>query len=106
MGAMIVIVVLCVVGLLFMKVAPTYLEARAIDTAILKARNGATSDADVRRAYGRLMGVDDIKSVNPSDLVVTKDGDTLIVSYAYSAKIGLVGTASLVIDYAGSTKGR
>ncbi len=105
-GLLFSVALLCVVGLLVMKIVPTVLEAKAMDSAILKARSGSTTDVEARRAFVRASMIDDITSIGPNDLIITKDGGDLVISYAYTAKIRLVGPASLIIEYSGTTKGR
>jgi len=105
MGAVFVIIVLCVFGLLAMKIVPSYIEYKAIDAAILKART-ATNEADARRAFDRAAMTDDITTLTAKDLQISVEGGAVTVSFAYQARLPLFGNASLVLDYAGTTKGR
>ncbi|MEA3393729.1 MAG: DUF4845 domain-containing protein, partial [Pseudomonadota bacterium] len=48
--------------------------------------------------------IDDIKSISGKDLEVTKEGDTVVVSFAYQREIHLAGPAWLTLKYAGRSK--
>jgi hypothetical protein len=74
-------------------------------SAVKKAAASAVTVVDVQRAFDRSAAIDDINSIGPKDLDITKDGDNFVVSFAYSKKIELVAPVSLVIDYKGSSKG-
>lgn len=84
------------------KVTPTFIEYQAIKKAADKAKTGSTV-AEVRSIFERATAIDDITSIKASDLQVTKNGDKVVVSFAYNKEIELVAPAFLVIKYAGST---
>ena len=44
------------------------------------------------------------QSVTAKDIEVTKQGDKIVVSFAYQREIHLVGPAFLTIKYAGQSK--
>jgi hypothetical protein len=58
---------------------------------------------DIKTAYSKRADVNYIKSVAPEDLDISKDGDTVVISFEYSKKIHLVANASLVLDFQGSS---
>jgi hypothetical protein len=96
-----------VVGILGMKVVPEVIEYFKIVQAV-KAVAGdpaakAGSVADVRRAYERRSIIDQIQSVSPSDLDVTKDGNNIVLSFAYTKRIRMFGPVSVLIDFEGSS---
>ena len=84
------------------KVTPTVIEYQAIKKATEKAKSGSTV-AEVRSIFERATAIDDITSIKASDLQITKNGDKVVVSFAYNKEIELGGPAYLVIKYAGST---
>ncbi len=62
-----------------------------------------------RRDQGRLRKartIDDITSITSSDLDITKEGDRIVVSYAYTKRIPILDNVALVIDFAGTTRDR
>jgi Tfp pilus assembly major pilin PilA len=102
-GLLFVVGVLACLGVVGAQVFPTVVEYQAILKAVQKASNGNTV-AEVRQIYEKAADVDDIKSVGPKDIEVSKDGDKVIVKFAYNREIHLFGPAFLVIKYAGSSK--
>jgi len=104
-GFLIVLIVVCAIILVAAKVFPTFVEYRAIVSAIKKARVSATNEAEIRRAFDRSAVIEEITSITGKDLVITKLNNNFLISFAYTKKIGLVEPVSLVIDYAGDSKG-
>jgi hypothetical protein len=96
-----IIAVLFVVGA---QVAPTVIEYMAITKAAKKAAMEGNSVAEVRGAFDRAGVIDDIKSVSGRDLEVTKEGDKVVVKFAYQREIHLAGPAYLVLKYEGRSK--
>lgn len=102
-GFVFVIAMVALVAVLGMKVVPTVVEFAAVKSAIRKARDGATSVAEVRNSFDRQSTAQYIESVTGKDLDIVKTADGFDVSVAYEKKIPLVGPASLVLDYAATT---
>jgi sensor histidine kinase regulating citrate/malate metabolism len=103
LGLIVVGVVLAMVGVVGAQVFPTYLEYTAVNKAVNKASLGSTV-AEVRSIFDKQTQVDDIKSVIGKDLEVTKEGDKIVVSFAYEREIHLTGPAYLTLKYAGRSK--
>lgn len=102
-GLLFVGVVLAMAGVIAAQVFPTYLEYQAITKAVVKAAQGA-SVAEVRTLFDRQSAVDDFKAISGKDLEVTKEGDKVVVSFAYEREIHLAGPAFLVLRYSGRSK--
>jgi hypothetical protein len=58
----------------------------------------------VRSIFDKAAQIDDIKSVSGRDLEVTKEGDKVVVKFAYQREIHLAGPAYLVLKYEGRSK--
>lgn len=99
------LIVVMLLGLGF-KVVPAVLEYIAIERAVQKIRNEGTTVRDIQAAFERHATIDDIKSITSKDLDITKEGDRVVISYAYQKKIELLDNVSLVIDFAGTTRDR
>ena len=99
------LIVVMLLGLGF-KVVPAVLEYIAIERAVQKIRNEGTTVRDIQAAFERHATIDDIKSITSKDLDITKEGDRVVISYAYQKKIALLDNVSLVIDFAGTTRDR
>jgi beta-lactam-binding protein with PASTA domain len=102
-GLLFVAGVLACAGVVGAQVFPTVVEYQAILKATQKASTGNTV-AEVRQIYEKATEIDDIKSVGPKDLEVSKDGDRVVVKFAYNREIHLFGPAFLLLKYAGQSK--
>ncbi len=99
--------VLALAALLAMKAVPPWIEyGNAVKAIKGTAADNSLKDASVkqvRAAFGRRADMDDVKSVTPDDLDITKEGGELVISFAYTSKVPLVGNASLVYDFEASS---
>ncbi len=103
-GLIFVAGVLAVSGVIAAQVFPTVIEYQAILKATNKAAAEGGSVADVRAVFDKQSDVDDFKSVRGKDLEVTKEGDKVVVSFAYQREIHLTGPAFLTLKYTGRSK--
>ena len=101
-GLLFVAIVVACVGVVVAQVIPTLIEYQAITKAANKAKEGTTVP-EVRAIFDRAQAIDDFKSVSGKDLDVKKDGDKVIVSFAYDREIHLFGPAYLVLKYRGQS---
>ena len=102
-GLILVLAIVGLIAVLAMKVTPTVTEYFSIKKAIASAKASGGSIPEMRAAFNRQAEVGYIDAINGNDLEITKDGDAADISFAYQKIIPLVGPASLLIDYAGST---
>ena len=108
MGVLALLIAIVLVAIIGMKLVPAYIEYFTIKKAVTaitqsgELRNATV--ADVRRAYDSRANIDDITAVKPADLEITKDGNEIVVGFAYQKKIPLFYNISLLIDFAGSSK--
>ena len=103
LGLIFMLAILGFMGILAMKIVPTYIEYRAISTAIVTARAAGTSLREIQNSFDKSAGVSYIDSITGRDLIVSRENGELEVSFAYQKKIPLAGPASLVLDYSGTT---
>jgi hypothetical protein len=103
-----VFVGLIVVALLALgfKLVPAVVEYIAIERAVQKIRNEGSTVRDIQTAFDRHATIDDITSISSRDLDITKEGDRIVISYAYQKKIPILDNVSLVIDFSGTSKDR
>ncbi len=94
---------LAFVGVIAAQVFPTFLEYQAVSKAAVKAASGNTVP-EVRSIFDKAAQIDDIKSITGKDLEVTKEGDKIVVGFAYNKEIHLGGPAYLLLKYAGKSK--
>jgi hypothetical protein len=68
-----------------------------------KSQEGS-SVVEVRNIFEKATAIDNITSIQAKDLEVTKEGDKVVVRFAYEREIHLVGPAWLTLKYAGRSK--
>lgn len=102
-GLIMVLAIFGVIGVIALKVVPTVFEYQAIKRAIHTARISASTPKDVQVAFDKQANVGYIDSITGKDLVIVKNGTDFDVSFAYDKKIPLVGPASLLLEYEGTT---
>ena len=95
--------ILAVTGVVLAQVVPTLIEYQAVNKAVNKAKEGNTV-AEVRSIFDKAAQIDDIKSISGKDLDVGKEGDKVVVNFAYQREIHLTGPAWLTLKYAGRSK--
>jgi hypothetical protein len=61
---------------------------------------------ELRAAYSKFAEIDHISDLRPEELDITKEGNQIVLSFAYEKRIPLFGPVSLLIDYNASTAGR
>jgi Tfp pilus assembly protein PilE len=103
LGLLIVGAVLAFAGVVLAQVVPTYVEYMAVQKAVNTAATGATV-SDVRSLFDKAAQINSIRVISGKDLDVGKEGDQVVVSFAYSREIHLVGPAYLVMKYAGRSE--
>jgi len=105
MGLLTGLVLFIVVALFAMKLLPSFMEFRTAKAAIEVIGRQAQSPADVRRAWDARTAIDNITSVNAKDLEITKDGNQMVIAFAYRKEVPLFGPVGLYIDYAANSRG-
>ena len=102
-GLILILALVGLVGLVALKVVPTVLEFQAIKRTIVSAKAGAASPRDIQVAFDKGANVGYIESISGKDLTIVRNGTDFDVSFAYDKKIPLVGPASLLLEYEGTT---
>jgi len=95
--------ILAMTGVVIAQAVPTYIEYLAIEKAAQRASAGQ-SVAEVRSIFDKATEIDTIKSITGKELEVTKEGDKVVVAFAYEREIHLAGPAYLTLKYAGRSK--
>ena len=95
--------VLAFTAVIAAQVFPTLVEFQAITKAASKAKEG-NSVPEVRSIFDKAAQIDDIKSVTGKDLEIGKEGDKVVVSFAYNKEIHMGGPVYLLLKYTGRSK--
>jgi Tfp pilus assembly protein PilV len=105
-GLLISAFIVVVLALLALKIVPAYIEFATAKKAINAiASEGATSVADVRKSFDARATIDDITAVSANDLVITKQGGQVVISFSYRKEVPLFANVGLYFNFAASTQG-
>lgn len=102
-GMLMVAVVLGVVAIYGLKVIPAYMqnaEIKNIFNAIVRdpGMQGAQV-REIRSAYSTRASVAYITVINPEDIEIGKEGNSISLSASYEVKLPLAGNASLLLEF-------
>ena len=103
LGVLFFVGVLACVGLIAAQAMPTALEYQAVLKAVEKAKSGNTVP-EVKTIFDKAAQIDDITSISAKDLEITKEGDKVVVKFAYNKEIHMFGPAYLLLKYVGRSK--
>ena len=104
-GLVVTCIVIVFVTIGGLKIAPAYIEYFKIKKAItgVAQTTGRGTVQEVRQAFDRRAVIDDIDVIAGRDLEITKEGNELVISFAYPKRISLFGNFNVVIDFAASS---
>ena len=93
-------------ALIGMRVLPTLNEYFTIQKAVNKiAQENLTTVGEIRKAFDKQKEVEySIQTIGAKDLVITKDNDKVVISFAYDKEIELLKPVYLLIKYEGRSK--
>lgn len=102
-GLIVVLVVLGALALVAIRTAPALIEYRAVKTAIARAKAQGGTPQEIRQAFDKNAGVNEVDAIRGRDLAITREGEEVQVSFAYEKRVPLAGNVSLLFDFAGTT---
>lgn len=104
-GLIVVLIVLGALALVAIKVIPAFIEYKAVKNSIVKAKAeaGTGTVREIRQAFDKNAGVNDVSAISGRDLVITRDGGNTEISFSYEKKVPLAGNVSLLLDFDGTT---
>ena len=93
-------------ALIGMRVLPTLNEYFTIQKAVNKiAQENLSTVGEIRKAFDKQKEVEySIQTIGGKDLVITKDNDKVVISFAYDKEIELLKPVYLLIKYEGRSK--
>lgn len=104
LGLLVVGGLIACIGVVAAQAFPTVIEYQAVQKAVTKAAREGNSVIDIRKIFDRAAAIDDITSIAGKDLDISKEGDKVVVTYAYNREIPVAGPVFLVIKYAGRSR--
>jgi hypothetical protein len=85
------------------RLIPLYFEymaiARAMEQTAKEEKGSPTSPQEIRNALDRRWTIEDIKSIDPKDIEVKKNGNGYTMHAVYRAEAPFVANVSLVVDF-------
>ena len=103
-GLIVALAVLGFFGILAARIAPSYIEYRAITAAIEKAkRDGGGDVREIRSSFNKAREINDITAIGANDLVISRETGDTEISFDYEKRIPLVANATLLLSFSGST---
>lgn len=98
------------VALVAMKLIPAYMEFMTIKKILTdigsETGSKSMSNADIRDRFARRAMIDNISTVTPGDLKISRENDKTVVSVHYTFQTPLVANISLLADFSASSNGR
>ena len=94
------------VGLMLAKCMPSYLEYFSVKKMFAAMeQTGETKGTvrEIRSAYERRNNIEDVKSVRPEDIEITKEGGETVLTASWSARVPLVYNVSACLDFVVTT---
>lgn len=103
-GLILSLAVIIVLAMIAMKVVPTMIEYNSITKAMNSSKNAGSTPRDIQIAFDKQREVGYFDAVTGKDLVIVKNNDGgFDLNFSYSKKIPLVGPASILMEYSGTT---
>lgn len=95
---------LVVLGLKLIPVVNEYFGIKRALAAVVSASNPQSATvSELRNAFSKRVTVDDITSVTPADIDITKENGRIVMSVDYARKVPLYGKVSLLIEFSASS---
>ena len=97
---------LAFVGVMGAKLAPSYIEFLSVKkmfSGMEQAGETKGTVRDIRTAFERRNNIEDVKSVRPDDLEITKEGGETVITVNWSARIPMVYNISACLDFSVTT---
>ena len=102
-GLIFAIAIISAIAVLGMKVVPEFVECESIKKAIIISRDQSSNQAQVRASFDKQVIAGYITTLKGKDLDITIENGRMVVSFSYEKRIPLVGPASLLLEFNGST---
>ena len=99
------LVVVIFIALLAFKLIPAFMEFRSMKGAIsaIAREKQSSTVAEIRRAFESRQAIDDFQSVKANDLDISKQGNQVIIAFAYRKEVPLFANIGVYIDFAANS---
>jgi hypothetical protein len=104
-GMLVWAIVVGILAIFALRIIPTTIEYFTIAKAINKvSAAGGSTVQQVRATFDRQKEIDHITSISGKDLAITKEGEEVVISFAYDSEIELFRPVYLLIKYEARSK--
>lgn len=97
-------------AILAAKLVPAYIEFMSVKKILnAMASSGdlkTMSPKELRSSFSKRADIDNVNSVKPEDLVISREGNEASVSVEYSVKVPVVANVSACMDFSASTSAK
>jgi hypothetical protein len=102
--------VLVVCAIFGFRLIPAYIQDATIRNTFTEIAHDPNmqnaTPHDIRESFDRHSAVDDITAINSSNIVISGDGATPVLSASYTVKIPVAGNISLLLEFNPSSAGK
>ena len=93
-------------GYMLVRILPTINEYSTIRRTVdVIAKTQPSTVAEARQAFDKQKDLEySISSISGKDLVVTKESEKVVISFAYDSVIPIYGPVNILIKYSGSSR--
>jgi len=101
-------VIIGIVSLLGIKVVPEVIDYYRIKKSVTSTaiNSSGKTVGEIRTIYSKYMEIENTRTITPADLDISKEGNSVVIAFAYEKRIPLFANVSLVIDFQGSSSTR
>ena len=100
-------IVIVFAALVAMKLVPAYAEFFTVKKIIgdigSESAANSMSNADIRERFARRAMIDNVKTVAPTDLQISREGGKAVIAVNYTFQTPLVANVSLLVDFSASS---
>lgn len=95
---------LFIIGARCVPVINEYFNIKRVITQVAQNADPNTATvAELRRDFEKRAYIDDVKSVKPSDLQISKQEGKVVIEVSYQAVVPVAGVVSLLFDFSASS---
>lgn len=109
-GFMLWAVVFIFAALLGFKIGPPYFEFMKIEKQLQAIANDSEARSgqrrDVENAFVKRASVEDINAITAKDLIITKEGNDIVITADYSTCVPIVSNLKACMDFSASSRKR
>ena len=99
-----------IAAIVLLKVVPAYVQDARINSIFKEIAYDPdmqkAAPHDIQMSFDKRATIDDITAINYTDIDISSDGDTPVLSASYHVKVPLVGNISLYLEFNPSSAGK